>query len=261
MRINEILTENQLDELELNEGPIGSAVGAGLGAMVGGPAGAAVGGMAGNWAGDKLGKSKLGQAVKGAWTGAKAGYKAAMANKPGDAAADPNSGIPNTATSPATPTTSTPATSTPATSTAGTTAQPAMSNQQAKVGMTQIRDIVSKLNSKQLTQVKAAIDQRAQALAARRAPAAQPAPPATQQPAGQPNLQVQQGGSSATANPAVGTKATGSDGQSYTWKGAQWVSDTTGRIASGAIAQQLSGNGRRTAESIEFTSKFLGRKI
>jgi len=37
----------------------------------------------------------------------------------------------------------------------------------------------------------------------------------------------------------TGTKATGSDGQTYTWAGAQWISDSTGRIATSAIGQEL----------------------
>jgi hypothetical protein len=48
---------NDLEVKKLNEGPIGTAIGAGLGAMAGGPLGAAAGGVAGNWVGDKLSKA------------------------------------------------------------------------------------------------------------------------------------------------------------------------------------------------------------
>ena len=62
-----------IESKQVNEGPIGSAVGAGLGAMAGGPLGAAAGGAIGNWAGDKL--AGLGSKLKGAFSGAKTGFK------------------------------------------------------------------------------------------------------------------------------------------------------------------------------------------
>jgi hypothetical protein len=67
MKINELL-----ESKTVTEGPLGTAIGAGLGALAGGPLGAAAGGIAGNWAGNKL--SSLGSKLKGAWQGAKAGF-------------------------------------------------------------------------------------------------------------------------------------------------------------------------------------------
>jgi hypothetical protein len=69
MKINELL-----ESKAVTEGPLGTAIGAGLGAVAGGPLGAAAGGIAGNWAGNKL--SSLGSKLKGAWQGAKSGFAA-----------------------------------------------------------------------------------------------------------------------------------------------------------------------------------------
>ena len=41
------------------------------------------------------------------------------------------------------------------------------------------------------------------------------------------------------AAPTKQSKVKASDGQTYTWKGAQWISDQTGKIATRAIAQEL----------------------
>ena len=73
MKINQLLTPIT----KLDEGPIGTAVGAGLGALAGGPLGAAAGGVIGNWAGNKL--SQAGTAIKNAWTGNSAGSTATNA--------------------------------------------------------------------------------------------------------------------------------------------------------------------------------------
>ena len=88
MKLHDILTESE----QINEGPVGSAVGAGLGALAGGPLGAAAGGAIGNWAGDKLAGSKLGSKLKGAWQGA----KGQSAQNPSQATAP----TPQTATAP-----------------------------------------------------------------------------------------------------------------------------------------------------------------
>lgn len=64
---------NDLEVKKLNEGPIGTAIGAGLGAMAGGPLGAAAGGVAGNWVGDKLSKAAGG--LKGAGKSFMQGFK------------------------------------------------------------------------------------------------------------------------------------------------------------------------------------------
>jgi hypothetical protein len=64
---------NDLEVKKLNEGPIGTAIGAGLGAMAGGPLGAAAGGVAGNWVGDKLSKAASG--LKGAGKSFMQGFK------------------------------------------------------------------------------------------------------------------------------------------------------------------------------------------
>ena len=86
MKINQLLESRD----SLDEGPIGTAIGAGLGALGGGPLGAAAGGLAGNWAGNKL--AGVGQKLKGAWSAAKQGYQAGAGGAPApavDAAGNP----------------------------------------------------------------------------------------------------------------------------------------------------------------------------
>jgi hypothetical protein len=52
-----------------------------------------------------------------------------------------------------------------------------------------------------------------------------------------------------------GTQAQGSDNESYTWKGAQWVNDKTGRIATKEVGDDLTANaGAFTASAKHFTS-------
>ena len=82
MKINDLL------ESRVNEGPIGTALGAAGGAMLGGPVGAAAGGVAGNYIGNKL--SGVGQKLKGAWNSAKQGYQAGKAAASGGVAGKPN---------------------------------------------------------------------------------------------------------------------------------------------------------------------------
>ena len=52
------------------------------------------------------------------------------------------------------------------------------------------------------------------------------------------------------SEPQTGMVVTGSDGQDYTWKGAQWVSNSTGKIAKKEIANKLTQT-VATSESLE----------
>ena len=55
------------------------------------------------------------------------------------------------------------------------------------------------------------------------------------------------------AKTRTGSKATTSDGEKYTWKGAQWVSDTTGKIATRDAAKELSKNAKAKAAKARAT--------
>lgn len=79
MRVQDIINESKKT---VQEGPVGTAVGAGIGAAVGGPLGAAVGGVAGNWVGDKL--SGTASKVKSGWQAFKKGWQSGKSGVPAD---------------------------------------------------------------------------------------------------------------------------------------------------------------------------------
>ena len=263
MRIEELLVEQQLDELGWNQGtptnddgtplPAGG-VAQGVNKTIGGVAkglGAVAGGVAGAWQQAKAGYAAGKQAVGG--TAAPAGTAktpAAGGTAPAAGGTAPAAG----GTAPAA------APGTPATAAAPTPAQQQQAAQQAKIGIGQINKIIPTLKTDQLNAIKKVIDQRTQALAAKRpgqtvtgtqAPAATPA--AT--PAAATTGVQTQAPTMAIANPAYNPAANPA--------GTVNKGDTTNpnyqkNLAAAAAQDKAAG---RTFESVEFHSKFLNQKI
>jgi hypothetical protein len=196
MKINELIVEQQLDELGIAQG-IGKAVGGvakGIGAVAGG--------------------------VRGAWDQAKAGYQAGRATVGGTASPQPNTqqsgagastlgtaapqatgGTPGATVN---PTAQAPAAGQVTPQQAQQQQQQALQQQQAadkqaKVGVGQINKIIPSLRTRDLDRIKKQIDLRQQQLNAKKPNVGTPptgvqTATGTQPTAGQPNLQVQQGG-------------------------------------------------------------------
>lgn len=220
MRINQIINES-----EINEGPVGAAVGAGLGALAGGPLGAAAGAGLGHYAGNAVSR-----AVGGFRQGFQAGQEK-VKNWAAGTTTDTSTG------------TRTAGSVSGASSGVGSDA--GISDQQSKIGVGQINKIIPTLRMRDLQSVKknvdAAIAAKTKAAPAGGATAPSPAP---------------------SGAPAGGTRTKGQEvdlgGRKYRWAGAQWVDTSTGKIADKATAAQL--NKTPVAES-KFYSKFLGTKI
>ena len=252
MRINELLVEQQLDELGL--GDVGRAAAKGVGGLAKG-IGATVGGVQGAWDAAKHGYQVGRGAVGGVGAPVQAQQAAQWSAQQAQQQKDTNT----------------------AANLQNQQARLAQASQGSDAEVPQLTQAISNLDTPQLTQVKTAIDQRAKALSS--TPAPSNAPGTTQTTTGT--------RPASPAAPQVGSKATGSDGQSYTWKGAQWVSDKTGRIASSQISKALTPNKPtsgssysgmppagnitnqpvgsnvpgRTFENKDFYSKFLGQQI
>ena len=218
MRINELLVEQQLDELGL--GQVGTIAGRALGGTAK-ALGATVGG------------------VKGAWDAAKQGYQTGKATVSGQPVPPGPQGS-NTVGAPKQQVVSQPLANQPTASLhtqslAVQQQQSQVAQQQQKIGLSQINKIIPTLNSSQITSIKKAVDQRAQALANRKAPPT--------------SLQTATGTQPAAGATAQIPATPGSTGYS-------------GMPPAGAIANQpgASGNGR-TFEGKEFYSKFLGKNL
>lgn len=242
MRIEELLENDQ----NLEEGPGWDAAKQGLkqvGQGAGNIAKGAALGAPGVVGGAVKGISAVAGGLAGAWDQAKAGFSAGRQAVGGKAAPGNNAAAGGTApaaggTAPAAGGTAPAAApGTPATAATPTPAQQQQADQQAKIGIGQINKIIPTLKTNQLNALKKAIDQRTQALAAKRPGQTVTG---TQQQAATPTL-------APAATPAAAT--TGIQTQA-----------PMANPAANPAAQQAFGGGR-TFESVEFHSKFLNQKI
>jgi hypothetical protein len=201
MKINELIVEQQLDELGIAQG-IGKAVGGvakGIGAVAGGAVGAWDAAKQGYAAGKATVSGQPFPTINGTNTqqsGAGASTLGTQAPQttggtPG-ATANPNAQAPAAGQQPITP------------QQAQQQQQQALQQQQAadkqaKVGVGQINKIIPSLRTRDLDSIKKQIDLRTQQLNAKKPAVGTPptgvqTATGTQPAAGQPNLQVQQGG-------------------------------------------------------------------
>ena len=230
MRINELLVEQQLDELGL--GDVGRAAAKGVGGLAKG-IGATVGGAVGAWdaakQGYQVGRGTVGGAGAPVQAQQAAQWSAQQAQhqKDANAAANLQNQQARLAQASQGSDAEVPQLTQPTTGqTPAVQQQQSQAAQQQKIGVGQINKIIPTLNSKQLTSIKTAIDQRVQSLSSKKpTPAGQPAP------AQIPNT----GGSSGYSGmPAAGT------------------------ITNQPVSSNVPG---RTFESREFYSKFLGQNL
>ena len=238
MRIEELLVEQQLDELGIPQGIKNAASAVGKG-VVG--AAKAIGKNAPGFiqgVGDIAGATAgaITQPMGAAAGGLMKGYQQArrgQASTNQDQNTDPAAGDTNT-TAPAANTTAPVAGGTAPV--APTPAQQQQAAQQAKIGIGQINKIIPTLKTDQLNAIKKVIDQRTQALAAKRT--------------GQQNQQ----------NTNTAANQAGQQNQQNTNTAVQTQTPNTPPPAN-PNWNTAGGGAARTFESVEFHSKFLNQKI